>query len=34
MAEAPQRIVRVDADDDRDAVWAQIEAALEQRPWW
>ena len=34
MAQAPQRFVRVDADAGRDAVWAQILRALEQRPWW
>jgi dTMP kinase len=34
MAQAPQRIVRVDASDSREAVWAQIEHAVRQRPWW
>jgi len=34
MAQAPQRFVRVDADAERAAVWAQIERALEQRRWW
>ena len=30
---APQRIVRIDAALDRDAVWRQIEGALESRQW-
>jgi dTMP kinase len=34
MAQAPQRFVRLDADADRGAVWAQIAKALEHRPWW
>jgi dTMP kinase len=34
MAQAPQRFVRVEASAERGAVWAQIELALEQRPWW
>ncbi len=34
MAQAPQRFVRLDAAADRAAVWAQIQQALEQRPWW
>jgi dTMP kinase len=34
MACAPERFVRVDAGADRDAVWAQVHQALEQRPWW
>ncbi len=33
MAQAPQRFVRLQADADRGAVWAQIEEALEQQPW-
>jgi dTMP kinase len=33
MAQAPQRFVRLQADADRGAVWAQIEKALEQQPW-
>ena len=34
MAQAPQRFVRLDAGAERTAVWAQIERALEQHPWW
>jgi dTMP kinase len=34
MAQAPQRFVRVQADAERGAVWAQIEQALERHPWW
>jgi dTMP kinase len=34
MQQAPQRFVRLDASADREHVWAQIEQALEQRPWW
>ncbi len=34
MAQSPERFVRLDAAADRSAVWAQIERALEQRPWW
>jgi dTMP kinase len=34
MAQAPQRFVRLHADAEREAVWAQIERALEQHPWW
>jgi dTMP kinase len=34
MAGSPQRVVRVDSAAERDAVWAQIQAALEQRQWW
>jgi dTMP kinase len=30
---APHRIVRIDASADRDAVWRQIEGALESRQW-
>ncbi|HEV7913757.1 MAG TPA: dTMP kinase [Albitalea sp.] len=30
---APQRIVRIDASQDRDAVWRQIEGALGSRQW-
>jgi len=33
MATAPQRFVRLDAAAERDAVWGQIEQALEQRGW-
>jgi dTMP kinase len=34
MAGSPERFARVDAGADRDAVWAQVQQALEQRPWW
>ncbi len=34
MAASPQRFGRVDAGVDRDAVWAQVRQAVEQRPWW
>jgi dTMP kinase len=34
MAQAPQRFVRLNAAAERSAVWAQIQHALEQRPWW
>jgi dTMP kinase len=34
MAQAPQRFVRLEAAAERGAVWAQIQQALEQRPWW
>ncbi|HMO44665.1 MAG TPA: dTMP kinase [Rubrivivax sp.] len=34
MAGAPQRFVRLDAAAERGAVWAQIERAVAQRPWW
>jgi dTMP kinase len=34
MARSPQRFVRVDANAERDAVWAQIEKALEHHKWW
>jgi dTMP kinase len=34
MADAPQRFVRLDASAEPAAVWAQIEGALVQRPWW
>jgi dTMP kinase len=34
MADAPQRFVRLDASAEPEAVWAQIESALAQRPWW
>ena len=34
MARSPQRVVRVDSAAERDGVWAQIQAALEQRRWW
>jgi dTMP kinase len=30
---APQRFARIDASQDRDAVWLQIEAALKARSW-
>jgi dTMP kinase len=33
MKAAPQRIVRIDASLERDAVWRQIAAALESRQW-
>ena len=33
-ATAPQRIVRLDADQPRDAVWAQLLAAVQARRWW
>ncbi|MEW6703587.1 MAG: dTMP kinase [Pseudomonadota bacterium] len=33
-AAAPQRFVRLDATGDREAVWAQIVAAMNARPWW
>jgi len=33
QAASPQRIVRVDATLERDAVWRQIDAALEARGW-
>ena len=29
----PSRFARIDANAERDAVWAQIEAHLQQRPW-
>ncbi|WP_367846315.1 dTMP kinase [Rhodoferax sp. WC2427] len=32
-AQAPQRIARIDADGERDAVWQQIHAVLVQRGW-
>ncbi|HSW09149.1 dTMP kinase [Aquabacterium sp.] len=31
---APQRFARIDADQPREAVWQQVEAALAARPWW
>jgi dTMP kinase len=34
MAGAPQRFVRLDAQQPPAEVWAQIERALAQRPWW
>jgi dTMP kinase len=34
MSEAPGRFVRLDASLPPAAVWAQIERALAQRPWW
>jgi dTMP kinase len=34
MALSPQRFVRLDASAARGAVWAQIERAVAQRPWW
>jgi dTMP kinase len=34
MAQAPERFVRLDADHEREAVWSQIEQALEQHSWW
>jgi dTMP kinase len=33
-AEAPSRFVRIDADQPRDAVWRQVEAAVQHRAWW
>jgi dTMP kinase len=33
-AQMPQRFARVDARGERDAVWQQIQAALQARPWW
>jgi dTMP kinase len=33
MAQAPERFVRLDADHEREAVWSQIEQALEQHSW-
>jgi dTMP kinase len=33
-AQSPERIVRIDADRPREAVWQQIEAAVARRPWW
>jgi dTMP kinase len=33
-AEQPDRFVRVDADRPREAVWTQIESALQARAWW
>lgn len=33
-AESPQRFVRLDAGQPRDAVWAQIEVAVSARGWW
>jgi dTMP kinase len=33
MTQAPQRFVRLDAAAGRDAVWAQIEKAMEQHRW-
>ncbi|MBO9643463.1 MAG: dTMP kinase [Pseudacidovorax sp.] len=32
-AEEPGRFARIDADTDREAVWAQVEAALQERGW-
>lgn len=34
MRSAPERFVRLDASLGREAVWAQVEQALVQRPWW
>lgn len=34
LAQSPQRFVRLQASHPRDAVWAQLVDALEQRPWW
>jgi dTMP kinase len=34
MSVAPQRFGRIDAGVDRDAVWAQVRQAVEQRRWW
>lgn len=34
MARSPERFARLDASDERSAVWTQIERVLEQRPWW
>jgi dTMP kinase len=30
----PQRFARLDAEADRAAVWQQLEAAVQSRPWW
>jgi dTMP kinase len=30
----PQRFARIDADQPRDAVWRQVLAAVQARPWW
>ena len=30
----PARFVRIDAQAERAAVWQQIQAALQSRPWW
>ena len=32
-AQAPQRFARLDADRDKAAVWAQIEAVMQRHPW-
>jgi dTMP kinase len=34
MKQSPQRFVRLDASVTREAVWAQIERAIAQKPWW
>jgi dTMP kinase len=34
MARSPERFARLDASDERSAVWTQIVRVLEQRPWW
>ena len=34
LAQSPQRFVRLNAAGAREAVWAQIVGALQQRPWW
>jgi dTMP kinase len=34
MKQSPQRFVRLDASLTREAVWAQIERAIAQKPWW
>jgi dTMP kinase len=33
-AQMPQRFARIDARGDRDAVWQQVHAAVQARPWW
>jgi dTMP kinase len=34
QAEAPARFLSIDANGERDAVWAQVVRGLEARPWW
>jgi dTMP kinase len=34
MAQQPARFARLDASGDKAAVWAQVEAAMQSRPWW
>lgn len=34
MTQSPQRFVRIDASAAREAVWAQIERVVAQKPWW